>query len=83
MSNNVEDLKTYTARKEGKVLLEDVVENLYEAVKRGMVKDLVFVAVQADGQIVHGLNTMDILRAIGLLDVGKEQLVTEMYEDDY
>lgn len=82
MSNNVEDLKAYMARKEGKVLLEDVVENLYQAVQQGIVKDIVFVAVQTDGEVVHGLNTMDAFRAIGLLDTGKLMIQNSIYEED-
>lgn len=81
---NVHDLKTYMARGNGETVLEDVVENLYLAVQQGMVKDIVFVAVNSDGEVVHGLNTMDAFRAIGLLDTGKLLIQNAIYEpDDY
>lgn len=83
--DNVQDLKTYMAKKNGDVLLEEVVENLYQAVQQGLVKDLVFVAVQQDDEVVHGLNSMDAFRAIGLFDTGKLLVQQGIYEvnDDY
>ena len=81
MTDKVMDLKTFMAKKNGETLLEDVVENLYLAVQQGLVKDIVFVAVQQDGEVVHGLNTMDGFRAIGLLDTGKLMIQNNMYEE--
>lgn len=78
---NIQDLKTYQARKNGEVPLEDVVENLYQAVQQGLVKDLVFVAVQTDSEVVHGCNTMDSFRAIGLLDTAKLMVQNSLYEE--
>lgn len=79
--SNIEDLKTYMARKKGETLLEDLVENLTLAVEQGLVKDLIFVGVQTDGEIVHGCNTMDSARIIGLLEVAKYQVIGGMYEE--
>ena len=82
--DNIQDFRKIMAKKKGEVLLEEVIENLYKAVQQGLIEDLIFVAVQKDKQVVHGLNTMDAFRAIGLLDTAKLLIQDSIYEhDDY
>lgn len=81
MDKKIQDLQSYMARKNGEAVLEDVAENLYLAVQQGLVKDLVFVAVNTDGEVVHGCNTMDAFRVIGLLDTAKLLVQNSIYEE--
>lgn len=76
------DFKTFQAKKNGVLTLESLMENLNMAVEQGIVKDLVFVAIQQDGETVYGCNSMDAFRAVGILDTGKLLIQNDMYEVD-
>jgi hypothetical protein len=71
----------FTERKkarEGRVTAKATIEDLYEALKRGLVEHVVFVVRQPDGEIKVGYSDAKHTELIGMLEVGKFEIITDM-----
>lgn len=83
--SETKDFLKYKNEREGIVTVETLVHDLNEAVKRGEVKDVVYISIDKEGFISQGCNTMDTFKSMGLCDLGKELIRKQMWipSDDY
>lgn len=75
----------YKARKEGKVTPLSLAENVLAAAERGEVKHLICISLCQDGTIKAGYSTMDVLKLMGLLEAGKDEIkaILAVAEEEY
>lgn len=79
MSGNVKSFSLHKAEKTGTATAESVIEHLYAAMQAGRVKDIVFAAIDEEGNnLVHGYNEMNRFRAIGMLEGAKQLVIDDM-----
>jgi len=74
------DLSEEKAKKEGKVTPKALLENLLAAVDRGEVVEVAYVAIDNDDRTRTGWSKMSTIKAIGLLEVGKDIMMRNMEE---
>lgn len=74
------DLAEKKAKKEGKVTPKALIQNLLAAVERGEVVEVAYVAIDKDDVTRAGWSKMSTIKAIGLLEVGKDILIRNMEE---
>lgn len=77
---NFVELSEHKSKKEGKVTPKRLVENLLAAIERGEVKEVAIVSVGEDELVRAGWSQMPTLKAIGLLEVGKDIMMKDMEE---
>jgi hypothetical protein len=65
-------------QKQGRVTTKATMENLIEAYKRGLVEHIVFVVKQPDGEIKTGHSDANTTEILGMLEIGKIQVVEYM-----
>lgn len=75
----MELLQAHRDRKEGKVTLYTMVDDLMHDLKKGNIDRLVYVVVDKDGYIRTGWSCRHI-EALGVLESGKHQVYKEMEE---
>ncbi|CAM3706826.1 hypothetical protein COLU111180_04140 [Cohnella lubricantis] len=68
------------SKREGKVTPRAVIENLLQAIERGDVETVVFVARQPDGLIKSGWSNTLHTELLGLLECGKNHVLCNMSE---
>jgi hypothetical protein len=68
------------AKREGKVTPKACIENLLQAIERGDIETVVFVARQPDGIIKTGWSNTLHTELLGLLECGKNHVLYEMSE---
>ena len=74
------ELSEYKAKKQGKVTPTELAKNLYEACKRGEVKDLVFVTTDDKGEASVGWSEGNYYKFAGMMEAGKITLLDDIYE---
>ncbi|AUO14784.1 hypothetical protein [Priestia megaterium] len=77
---NFVELSEHKSKKEGKVTPKRLVENLLAAIERGEVKEVVIVSVGEDELVRAGWSQMSMIKAVGLLEVGKDIMMKDMEE---
>ncbi|MED3974592.1 hypothetical protein P4639_14460 [Priestia megaterium] len=77
---NFVELSEHKSKKEGKVTPKRLVENLLAAIERGEVKEVAIVSVGEDELVRTGWSQMSTIKAIGLLEVGKDTMMKDMEE---
>lgn len=79
----LKDFIKHKNEKEGIVTVDVLIENLYEASKQGLVNKIVYIAIDNEGFIVHGCNTMSSFESMGILEAGKIQILdsTRCYDE--
>lgn len=68
------------AKREGKVTPKACIEHLLQAIERGDVETVVFVARSPNGIIDSGWSETKHTELLGLLECGKNQVLNEMSE---
>jgi len=74
------DLREFKAKKEGRVTPKVLVENLLQAVDKGEVECIVFVARCKEGEIRTGWSEIYHTEAVGLLELGKLEVISDMHD---
>lgn len=74
------DFKESKAEKNGEVTPKKLAKDLLLAIEKGEVKNLVYVALDKNNQILLGCNDMPQTEAIGLLECGKQIIINDMYD---
>lgn len=67
------------AEREGVLTPKSVVTNLLDNIDK--VQDVVFVVRNHDGQVLHGVSTMNHIESLGLFEVGKTFVLNDMWEE--
>jgi hypothetical protein len=78
----VENFSEWKAEKEGKLTPKVLIENLLQAIDEGIVQEVAFVTRCQDGEIKTGWSEMNLITGIGLLELGKQAIMAEMYEEE-
>lgn len=76
----VSRLSDHREKKEGIISPRTLADDLAHAIDQGDVEEVVAFTVHKDGSIKAGWSTMNTLRALGLIEVGKD-IVKEALED--
>lgn len=76
------DVNEYKARKEGKVTPKMLIEILAKEIEEGNIDSLAYVARRKDGYIMSGWSNMSHTETIGLFEIGTNQVIDNMYEDE-
>lgn len=74
------DFSEVKAVKNGETTVKSLVENLMQAVEKGEIKNVAYVAQTDDDFLEIGCNDMPQTQAIGLLECGKGMIMGEMNE---
>lgn len=76
----VSRLSDHREKKEGIISARALTESLQNAIDQEDIEDIVMFTVHKDGTIKAGWSTMNTLRAMGLIEAGKD-IVKEALED--
>ena len=74
------EINEYRNKKEGKVTVGQLIEGLSERVDHSEIESLVYVVKLKDGEILTAHSHGDSLGYIGLLEIGKIQILDSMRE---
>lgn len=74
------ELKEFKAKKEGKITPKALIEGLLEAIEKGEIESVVYVAHYKDQAIRLGCSDCDSTEALGLLTCGQHEIINDMYE---
>lgn len=78
----MEDLNEYRALKQGKVTVKAVVDELAELANKGTIDKVVIVSRMTDGIIHTSFSDTTHIEALGLLEVGKVDVLNDMVEKE-
>lgn len=67
------------AERKGIITPFSLIENLMDNIDT--VQDVVFVIRRHDGEMVHGVSTMNHIESLGLFEVGKALVLNDMWEE--
>lgn len=76
----VVDFNESKAKKNGEITPKSLIENLLIAIEKGEVESVVYVVKRKDDIIDAGNSTMNSTEVLGLLEVGKQLVINDMYE---
>ena len=76
----VNELKEFKAKKEGRVTPKALIENLLIAIEKGEVESVVFVARSNDQEIKTGWSNFNSVEVLGLLACGQHEVISDMQE---
>lgn len=69
------DLKEAKARKNGEITPTYLTENLALAAKEGRIEKIVYFSIDDDGVIRGGWSKMTTTELMGLIEIGKQQVI--------
>lgn len=76
----MEDLTEFRALKQGKVTVKALADELSELANKGTIDKVVIVARMTDGIIRTSFSDTTHIEALGLLEVGKVDVLNDMIE---
>lgn len=75
------DFNELRAKKNGEITVKRLIENLLNAVEQGEIESVVYVTTNKNGEFLVGNNDMWPTDTIGMLEVGKQLIIDDMYTD--
>jgi len=76
MQRKIHSLKAYRDKKNGKVTPDTILEEIAELVEAGKAEEIVYIAIDSEGETTIGWNGNPIT-AVGLLDYAKLAIIDE------
>nr|BDD44723.1 hypothetical protein 4 [bacterium] len=75
------DFAEMKSRKNGELTPAYLAENLNSAAEDGKIKKLVYITVNDDGSISCGWSTMSNTETIGLIEIGKQNILVDFGDE--
>lgn len=76
------DVNEYRAKKEGRVTPKQILSILEKKINDGEIESLCYVAKTKEGMVHAGWSDMLHTEVVGLLEVGKVEVIQDMYDDE-